>query len=401
MPWTLVFVLGIFAPLVAINVYVGRRILDALVTVIGWNRQKVRRALALLLVCANLLPPTFLIAYALYGRAGTIAFAGESFLTDLFFTYPFWLTLVIVVQLFLVFVLSELVKLLLLPLYRKFKERWKRKEQVGTLVLTAFIVLYSVITVYLNTWTVRIVERDVHVPAQFNALDGVRIVQISDVQGDGRTNEKKLRAYVAKVNSLKPDIILFAGDVVTSGTKYIESTVSILGELKAAYGVYAAVGDHDIFSDKQGVVEGFRANGITVVEDTTLQLSINSTPIDLSVVTYTYRQRPDQKQLSARANGNNGAYKILLVHQPAESIAEFAQRHGYQLMLAGHTHGGGIAFGIPGWFLVAPATFESHYMSGFYQVNDLLISVTNGLGFTLAPIRFHAPAEITVLTLKR
>jgi hypothetical protein len=71
------------------------------------------------------------------------------------------------------------------------------------------------------------------------------------------------------------------------------------------------------------------------------------------------------------------------------------------LFVAGHTHGGGIAFGIPGLFLVAPARFESRYMSGVYEEGGLLVSVTNGLGFTLAPIRFHAPAEITVLRLEK
>ena len=79
---------------------------------------------------------------------------------------------------------------------------------------------------------------------------------------------------------------------------------------------------------------------------------------------------------------------------------EFAAARPRQLLLAGHTHGGAIAFGIPGLFLLAPSNFETRYVSGAYQVGHMTVSVTNGLGFTLAPIRYHAPAEIVVVTLR-
>jgi predicted MPP superfamily phosphohydrolase len=137
------------------------------------------------------------------------------------------------------------------------------------------------------------------------------------------------------------------------------------------------------------------------VEDSTVFLTVRSTPVALTVVTYTYSQRPTRDRLLQASRGTDGAFEIFLVHQPAAALIDFARAKGYNLFLAGHTHGGGIAFGIPGLFLVAPATFESRFVSGFHKVGDMLVSVTNGLGFTLAPIRYHAPAEITVLQLKK
>ena len=77
MPWPLAFVLTIFAPLAAINYYVGRRLLDAIVEVFRQPRQKVRWILTLTLVYLNLLPVVFLISYLLQGRTSAVAFSGE------------------------------------------------------------------------------------------------------------------------------------------------------------------------------------------------------------------------------------------------------------------------------------------------------------------------------------
>ncbi|MGH2566839.1 MAG: hypothetical protein ACRDGA_00745, partial [Bacteroidota bacterium] len=77
----------------------------------------------------------------------------------------------------------------------------------------------------------------------------------------------------------------------------------------------------------------------------------------------------------------------------------YVSERGYHLFAAGHTHGGAIAFGIPGMFLLAPSRFETKYFTGFYEVADMIVSVNNGLGHTLAPIRYQAPVEITFIRL--
>lgn len=401
MPWALSLILSIAVPLVAIALYVGRRILRALVAVTGWEQKRTRRRMLWFFLFINLLPVVYLLAYLVLGRAGTSLFNGDSFLIDFLFSYPFWMGLAIVAQMFLVFLPLDFLRLLFLPLLRKHQERWHSVEPRLVLAIAGGVLCYGLFTIVTNTWTVRTVERDVQLPEGYERLDGVRIALISDVQADGRTGEWKLKRYVDKVNALKPDLILNAGDVVTGGRNYISLGVSMLGRLQAPHGVISVVGDHDFFSDKGLVVEGLRENGITVVEDSTLILHINDTPLAITGVTYTYRQKPKPEALRENGEAVGDAYKLFLVHQPAERLVEFAADHGYHLFLAGHTHGGGIALGIPGVSLVAPASFESRYVSGFYEVGGMLVGVTNGLGFTLAPIRYHAPAEIVVLRLYR
>src|SRR5260370_15458630 len=98
-------------------------------------------------------------------------------------------------------------------------------------------------------------------------LDGFRIAQISDVHVDIRTNGKKLERYIDAVNHESPDLIIFCGDLVSQGTAYIDQAATALGRLRAKYGVFACLGDHDYFSDPEMVASRLEANGITVLRD--------------------------------------------------------------------------------------------------------------------------------------
>jgi hypothetical protein len=400
MPWALAFVLVVFLPLAAINCYVWRKVFQALCELTTWNRKRLRMVSVVLHVCVSLLPVVFVTSYAIAGRRVIPTFAGDSLLIDLLFSYPFWIALVILVQLFLLFALLDILEIAVfrsIPIAKKWFQRHSSQIHVGVVVI---ITLYSVATIVHDTWTVRIVEHSIVLPPQFRSLHGFRIAQISDVQGDGRTSANDLRRYVKKVNALHPDIVLFAGDLVTSGIHYIDSTAGIMGGLRGRFRTIAAVGDHDMFSSTFMVVKALERTGTHVVEDSTIILNVDGTHVAISVVTCTYSQRPTREKLDRLPAGTEAAYKILLVHQPAENIVQFAHQNGYNLFLAGHTHGGGLAFGIPGLFLFAPASLETSYVSGLFQVGQMVVSVTNGLGLTLAPVRFNAPAEISIINLQ-
>lgn len=400
MPWILSFTLIVFAPVIAIYFYLGKKILNALVELKKWDRKFVRSVIATICIACNFLPIVFLFGYLIVGRSVSVAFSGDNVLIDVFFVYPFWIALVIAVQLFLVFILIDAGRFAFSFFIKKSEEN-KRRGAIVTIVSLLFICVYSGAVIFKDTWTVRVAEREITLPSDFSSLDGIRIAQISDVQGDGRTTERMLQDYVSRVNALQPDFIYFAGDVVTGGERYIESTTSILGNLRSKFGTIAAVGDHDFFSNKTKVVDGLRRNGILVVEDSTIYFTVNASQLAITGITYTYRARPSAEQLDNATDGSHTAYRILLVHQPAMPLVAYAAERHYNLLVAGHTHGGGIAFGIPGLFLFAPASIETRYLSGLYKVDEMMVSVTNGLGFTLAPIRFHAPAEITMLKLTK
>ncbi|MCX6135740.1 MAG: metallophosphoesterase [Ignavibacteriales bacterium] len=400
MPWTLVAVLVISLPLAAINYFVGKGIFGALVQLTTWNRGHLKRAIVGIHVFLNALPAAFFVAFLVMGRRSVPAFSGDSIFLDILLSYPFWIGLVVMFQLMILFALLAIIGSSLVRLVPSLANWWIRRKPVAVIGMTALVSVYSLVVIVRDTWTVRIVHQEIALPAALKNLTGFRIAAISDVQGDGRTTKNDLQRYVGRVNSLNPDLVLFGGDLVTSGTRYIESTARIMAGLKSRFGTFAAVGDHDLFSDKSMVVEALTRAGVNVIEDSTVTIDSDSCRIALSVFTYTYLKKPERKRLEGNSSEKRGEYRIMLAHQPAEELVDLATRNGFNLMVAGHTHGGGIAFGVPGLFLLAPAQLESRFVSGLFLLGSMNLIVTNGLGLTLAPIRFHALAEIVLITLR-
>ncbi|MBI3586717.1 MAG: hypothetical protein HY088_06275, partial [Ignavibacteriales bacterium] len=218
MPWILSFTLIIFTPLIAVYFYVGKKILHALVELKKWDRKFVRSVITTICIVCNLLPVVFLFGYLILGRSVGVAFSGDNVLIDVFFVYPFWIALVIAVQLFLIFVVLDAIRFAFRFFVKKSEEN-KRRGAIVTIASLLFICVYSGVVIFKDTWTVRVVEREIKLPSDFSSLDGIRIAQISDVQGDGRTTERVLENYVNRVNALQPDFIFFAGDVVTGGER--------------------------------------------------------------------------------------------------------------------------------------------------------------------------------------
>jgi predicted MPP superfamily phosphohydrolase len=156
-----------------------------------------------------------------------------------------------------------------------------------------------------------------------------------------------------------------------------------------------------MFAGRSRIISELREAGFVVLEDSTIKTRINGTPVIITILTHTYRQRTSPEALEVATNHAHEAFRIMLVHQPAESLVHLARDRGYHLFAAGHTHGGAITLGIPGLYFWAPSRVESRYFRGFYKVGSLLVAVTNGLGHTLTPIRYQAPVEITLVTLRR
>jgi predicted MPP superfamily phosphohydrolase len=89
---------------------------------------------------------------------------------------------------------------------------------------------------------------------------------------------------------------------------------------------------------------------------------------------------------------------ILLFHQPEGGIPEKAAQNNYDLMLAGHTHGGQITFLFP-FMNLSPTLIETKFVRGNFYIGKMLLVVTRGLGMSLVPIRLNSTPEITVVTI--
>src|SRR6185295_14983913 len=108
-----------------------------------------------------------------------------------------------------------------------------------------------------------------HQPIYLNRLpeefDGFRIVQLSDIHHSPFTSRQQIERAVETANSLQPDMIALTGDYVSKERAYAAPCAELLGKLRARFGVYAVLGNHDHWTDAALITDLFRAEGMTVL----------------------------------------------------------------------------------------------------------------------------------------
>jgi len=245
-----------------------------------------------------------------------------------------------------------------------------------------------------------------------NSLKNFKIALISDIQADYFTDAKRLRKYIKTVKNEKPNLILISGDMITNSPNYIELAGSELGKLSAPYGVFACVGDHDNWayrSEQPGqtgmnrslieVKSSLLHNGIPMLDNQNVVINVDSSKILLSAITNTYVSQVSDTVLYSLTNYNGKIdLKIFFVHQPRERLVNKAAQQNYDLYLCGHTHGGQIVMLFP-FSNILISRFESKFTNGKYFVNKMMIYVNRGLGMSIAPVRYNATPEITIIQL--
>ena len=111
-----------------------------------------------------------------------------------------------------------------------------------------------------------VVERtEIHLRRLPRALDGLRVVQLSDIHHSPFTGRAQVERAVELANSLQPDIIALTGDYVSHEREYAAPCAEMLGRLRARCGVYAVLGNHDHWTDAALITDLFRAEGIRVL----------------------------------------------------------------------------------------------------------------------------------------
>ncbi len=392
MPWIVRMLLLLCTSLLILYGYVIWRLAWALSHWTGRSSQTWQKRLWLVAALLNLYPIVAIGSYALDASFWRTALRGGHPLVDALLTYPFWTGLLVALQLFLGFLLLDSARALS-RFWRKNLNRWTARLMLG---LSVVVLIYTPIRAYMDTRQIRVREQVIaseKLPAE------LRIVHLSDLQLDARTDASLVRRYIESASALRPDLVFFTGDLVTSGTEYIEPAAAWLGAVRARYGVYACLGDHDYWADPHRVLESLRRQGILLLDDASRSIQAGVATLHLTGVTNIYRRRPSPETLARLAAEKPvGHFSILITHQPSPSLVQWAKEHDYDLLLAGHTHGGQIALPFFGLRL-ALARWETPFVSGTYDVGTFWVNVTNGLGLTFAPLRFHAPAEIVLLRI--
>src|SRR6266481_3698436 len=236
------------------------------------------------------------------------------------------------------------------------------------------------------------------------AFEGFRIVQLSDLHISPFMSAEEIRRYVAIANQLKGDLVALTGDFLTWDPAAEGAVVQELSALKAPFGVFGCLGNHEIYTQTQdSITRLFATAGIHILRKARMPLQTGGEALNLIGVDFQgNHDGPDWPQ-SAYLRGVDllmmpDTANILLSHNP--NSFDRAAELGIDFTLAGHTHGG------PLWleFLhrgLSLSRFETPYVSGWYEKIGSQIYVNRGIGTIGFPIRFGARPEITVLELTR
>ncbi len=382
-------------------IYLGTRITFALNRRFGTRKVVTAAVLIVLALVVLGYPVAIWLGHEMGWRAFVHGLHRGNSATDPWLVIPFWLGLAFSLQALPWFLITDLTAFAAKGVNRLRKGDWPVALWADRIILglSAFLILYVPVRAYLDTTTVSVDHRRVELKGLHKDLKGFRIVHVSDIQADPRTREDRLRRYMEQVNELRPDIVVFTGDLITSGRRHIKLGARMLGLAKTRRGTFAVLGDHDYWSGPNLVARSLRARGVRVVRDGNAYLTVGRARVGLSLLTSTYPRSPSRTTLRRLARGVAGRdLRVMVGHQPIPYLAEFADNNNYQLFLAGHTHGGQVGFYLPGLFLSA-SNVETPFVSGMYPLKKTLVYVNNGLGMTLAPLRFQAPATVTLLEL--
>ena len=247
-----------------------------------------------------------------------------------------------------------------------------------------------------------VIVPDVHtvearLPRLPHELDGLTLVQISDLHVSPLFQEERTRAVVDAVNALDPDLIVFTGDTVDGVPGQRASSIVPLKDLRARHGVFGCAGNHEYYGDYAAWMRTFPALGLTMLLNSHAVLRIRGQKLVVAGITDIVAERfslPGPDIAKALAGAPEDATRILLDHRPGNAPEN--AKAGVDLQLSGHTHGGHI-IGLTQFV----ARFNQGFLYGWYQVDKMRMYVSSGAGLWNGfPVRLGVPSEIARIVLR-
>jgi len=261
--------------------------------------------------------------------------------------------------------------------------------------IAGFTSLLGGIGLFQATKRPSVVNKTIAIKTLPKTLGGLKIVQISDLHIGPTIKADYAMTVVNQVNELKPDLIVFTGDMVDGSVDHLTDDVEPLRELRAKYGKFFVTGNHEYYSGAERWIEKVADLGMTVLMNEHIILNIEGESLAIAGVTDISAHRVLKSHRSDPQKAVEGIPAsmptILLAHQPR--TAEQTNGLNIDLMLSGHTHGGQF---IP--FNLAVARIEK-YSAGYYVHGDMQVYVNRGTGYWGPPMRLGIPSEITLFTL--
>lgn len=248
-------------------------------------------------------------------------------------------------------------------------------------------------TAFAEPYTLTVEHREIYLRRLPPALDGFRIVQLTDIHHSPLTGRAEIEQAVAVANSLRPDMIALTGDYVSHEREYAAPCAEMMSRLRSTCGTFAILGNHDHWTDAALVTDLFKLEGIRMLVNEGMRFEHNGASFWLAGVDDTMVGLEDLPL--ALAGSKQDEMKLVLAHNP--TILRRAARHGVDFVLSGHTHGGQVTWRSERSPSGRP---RRRLLRGLGQLNETQIYVSRGLGTVVLPVRYGCPPEVTLLELK-
>lgn len=253
-----------------------------------------------------------------------------------------------------------------------------------------------------TTYDFQIHKSEVNLASLPKKLDGLRIIQISDLHLGSFYDHKPFQEVKRRIDNLKPDLLVITGDFVNNNPKELDKNYKDLMRLSADIGVYACLGNHDHYmSDKahKRLLSGINETNINLLINEASEIKINNSTFQISAVD-NYGMRQEFGDFDKTFSEVSPEYfNLFLCHDPRNWDMFIRNQKKADLMLSGHTHGGQVAWDMFGTEL-KPVKLAYNQYEGLYKAKDQYLYINRGLGTVGPPLRIEVPPEITEITLR-
>ena len=230
-------------------------------------------------------------------------------------------------------------------------------------------------------------------------LDGLRILQVSDIHLSPFLSESDLARAIAAAIETKPDLAVVTGDLISTQADPLDACIRQLSRIKPAAGVYGCMGNHERYARVESyVAQAAGRAGIQFLRKQNQVLRFGNASLNIAGVDHQSLAGHKKYLVGAERMLVPEAFNLLLSHNP--DVLPVAAHQGYDLVLSGHTHGGQINVEILDQS-INPARFVTPYVHGLYRSGRATGFVTRGIGTIGIPTRIGAPPEIPLLRLRK
>ena len=248
---------------------------------------------------------------------------------------------------------------------------------------------------YRAPFRVRVRQVVVQLPRKHQGLAGLTIAFVTDTHVGPHFRASSLEPLVDDLVAMRPDVVVFGGDYISESPRFLNEAAPVLARIAQTgrYGAWGVLGNHDMANSRTRVMPALQEAGIPILVNEAVRVQTDRGALWLVGIDDGLLGEPNLDAAFAPVPPDAAA--ICLWHEP-DRVQESAP-YGAFLQLSGHTHGGQVRLPLIGP-LAAPSLGETH-VQGRFQVGDMELYVSPGLGIYRPPVRLNCPPELTIVRL--